>query len=131
MNKNNLMLFTVLLLIVTIPLALGVAFATDKSAKSSPKVPFIYSVGVNKYQANCSGCHGQWLEGTKQGPPLLHPFYKPSHHADAAFYRAASNGVRAHHWKFGNMPPVTGVTRTDMDKIIPFIRWFQKENGVY
>jgi hypothetical protein len=131
MNKNSLIFFIVLLLIVAVSLALGVAFAAEMDTNSTPKVPFIYSVGVSKYHANCSACHGQWLEGTKQGPPLLHPYYKPSHHNDASFYRAALNGVRAHHWNFGNMPRINGVTREDMDKIIPFIRWFQKENGIY
>jgi hypothetical protein len=61
----------------------------------------------------------------------MHGFYKPSHHGDPAFYRAAMKGVQAHHWKFGNMAPVNGITRKDMDSIVPFIRWLQKEKGLY
>lgn len=95
------------------------------------KVPFTYAKGVKLFQDNCAACHGKWLEGTKQGPPLLHPFYKPSHHADPSFYRAALNGVKAHHWEFGDMPPVKGITKEDMDVIVPFIRWFQKEKGLF
>ena len=64
------------------------------------KVPFTYAKGVKLYRQNCSSCHGRSLEGTKQGPPLLHPFYKASHHDDSAFYRAALKGVKAHHWQF-------------------------------
>lgn len=94
-------------------------------------VPFKHAMGNKKYQENCSVCHGKSLEGTKTGPPLIHPFYKPSHHADFSFYRAALKGVQAHHWEFGDMPPVPGITRDDMDKIVPFIRWYQQEKGLY
>jgi len=61
----------------------------------------------------------------------MHGFYKPSHHGDPAFYRAALKGVQAHHWRFGNMPPVPGATRKDVDVLLPFIRWLQRENGLY
>ena len=106
-------------------------FAAEKSVSSSLNVPFKYAVGKRKYQENCSSCHGTWMEGTKNGPPLLHGFYKPSHHNDSAFYRAALKGVPAHHWKFGDMPKVEGDTVRDMDRIVPFIRWFQQEKGLY
>ena len=102
--------------------------STDNKA---PKIPFKFSLGLSKYRNMCSNCHGKWGDGTEQGPPLMHPFYKPSHHADSAFYRAALKGVRAHHWKFGNMPPVAGVTSKDVDRILPFIRWLQQEKKVY
>lgn len=61
----------------------------------------------------------------------MHGFYKPSHHGNAAFYRATLQGVRAHHWQFGDMPKVEGVTAEDMDSIVPFIRWLQQEKGLY
>jgi len=105
--------------------------AKDKTGGWPPSVPFVYAMGMQKFQQNCTPCHGKWGDGTKQGPPLMHPYYKPSHHADAAFYRAALKGVTAHHWKFGNMPPVKGITREDLDIIIPFIRWLQKTKGIY
>ena len=63
-----------------------------------------------KFTANCAACHGSRGVGTKQGPPLVHKIYEPNHHADVAFQRAAENGVRAHHWEFGNMPKIEGVT---------------------
>ena len=105
--------------------------AAQSSAAEAPRVPFQYSLGVQKYQKMCSSCHGQWLEGTGMGPPLLHPFYKPSHHGDPSFYRAALQGVKAHHWEFDDMPAVPGATKQDMDAIIPFIRWLQREKGLY
>ncbi len=94
------------------------------------KVPERYEAGMRKFQENCIQCHGDWAQGTNQGPPLVHDFYKPSHHADFAFYKATQVGVRAHHWPFGDMPPISGINRKDMDEIIPFLRWWQRENGV-
>ncbi|RLA39089.1 MAG: cytochrome c, partial [Gammaproteobacteria bacterium] len=79
------------------------ANAEEKVAKAPP-VPFQYGLGVRNFQTFCSECHGEWAEGSDKGPPLLHPYYKSSHHSDDAFYRAASQGVTAHHWRFGNMP---------------------------
>lgn len=96
----------------------------------TPQVPFKHGLGKNRFQKMCGQCHGQWGNGSEQGPPLMHPFYKPSHHGDQAFYSAALRGVRAHHWQFGNMPPVSGATEKDMSSIIPFIRWLQRENGI-
>lgn len=96
-----------------------------------PRVPFQFAYGKKKYQDMCSRCHGDWGEGSGQGPPLMHRFYKPSRSNDNAFYRAAIYGVRGHHWNFGDMPPVPGITKPDLDVIVPFLRWLQKENGIY
>lgn len=124
-------LFVSLLSLVISMLFLGGVVVAEESASNQPKVPFKFAVGKKKFQENCSSCHGKWMEGTEQGPPLLHGFYKPSHHGDPSFYRAALKGVRAHHWNFGDMPKVEGITRKDMDQIVPFIRWFQQEKGLY
>jgi hypothetical protein len=105
------------------------ANAGEKVAKAPP-VPFQYGLGVQNFQALCSECHGEWAEGSDKGPPLLHPYYKASHHSDDAFYLAASQGVTAHHWRFGNMPPVEAATPQDVQSIILFIRWLQREYGV-
>lgn len=95
------------------------------------EVPFEYGLGMSLYQDNCGSCHGAWGDGGEQGPPLMHKLYVPSHHGDEAFYRAALQGARAHHWKFGDMPPVEGISRRALDRIIPYIRWLQRENKVY
>jgi hypothetical protein len=34
-------------------------------------------------------------------------------------------GVRAHHWLFGNMPALSHVTEDEMTQIIPYVRWLQ------
>jgi len=44
---------------------------------------------------------------------------------------AAKNGVRSHHWRFGDMPPVDGVTNADVMMIARYIRELQKENGIF
>ena len=93
--------------------------------------PAEVQVGEAKFAANCAGCHGVRAVGTKQGPPLVHKIYEPNHHADIAFQRAAENGVRAHHWEFGNMPKIEGVTAGDVDHIIRYVRWLQREAGIY
>ncbi len=97
------------------------------AAKDGLKPPFQLALGKQLFEDNCAKCHGQWGNGTDQGPPLTHRFYLPNHHPDEAFYRAAMNGVRAHHWNFGNMPPVEGISRRKLDRIVPYIRWLQKQ----
>lgn len=95
-----------------------------------PKVPFSYALGMSQYVELCSSCHGEWGDGTDQGPPLLHVFYKRSHHSNASFHRAIMNGVKAHHWNFGDMPPVAGATEGDVKSIVRFVRWLQNEKGI-
>jgi mono/diheme cytochrome c family protein len=95
------------------------------------KTPPALTKGEALFNANCAACHGIGGKGTQTGPPFLDKIYEPSHHADIAFYRAAESGVRAHHWKFGDMPKVPGVTKDDLAQIIPYIRWLQKQAGIF
>ena len=39
----------------------------------------------------------------------MHPYYQPGHHPDDAFYRS-EEWRKNHHWRFGDMPPVEGIT---------------------
>jgi len=94
-------------------------------------IPFQLGQGQLLYEENCSSCHGIDLTGSDKGPPLLHSFYKPSHHGDKAFYRAALQGVRQHHWEFGDMPPVEGMTQKKMDKVVPYVRYYQQQKKLY
>ena len=88
-------------------------------------------IGQLAYQAKCAACHGVNAAGQDGvAPPLVHIIYEPSHHGDDSFQRAAATGVRAHHWPFGDMPPVEGVTRGDVTMIIAYIRELQRANGI-
>jgi len=87
--------------------------------------------GKQIFEASCSACHGVNAAGTDQGPPLIHNLYRPGHHGDNAFTAAAASGVMAHHWGFGNMPPIPGgVPETQMRWIVKYIREMQEANGV-
>lgn len=97
---------------------------------SNASLPDEFKVGEAKFNNTCARCHGGEAKGTNQGPPLVHKYYEPNHHGDEAFYRAAANGVRAHHFSFGDMPALSGVTREDMKSIIPYVRWLQRQAGI-
>lgn len=98
--------------------------------QDAKRVPTEFQKGEAKFTANCARCHGEQGRGTNHGPPLVHKIYEPNHHGDSSFQRAAANGVRAHHWTFGDMPKVAGVTPEDVDQITKYIRWLQREAGI-
>jgi len=87
--------------------------------------------GAALYNKNCSKCHGLNGVGTDKGPPFLNKIYKPSHHSDMSFHRAVMDGVRSHHWQFGNMPAIEGIDMAEMGKIIKYVRTIQQEAGIY
>ena len=88
-------------------------------------------MGKRAYEAKCAECHGKNAAGQNGvAPPLVHKIYEPNHHSDMAFVMAAKNGVRAHHWNFGNMPPVEGLTDGDVKLIARYVRELQRENGI-
>ncbi len=88
-------------------------------------------IGERAYEVSCAACHGANAAGQDGvAPPLIHKIYEPSHHGDESFQRAAATGVRAHHWSFGDMPPVEGITQGDVTFIIAYIRELQRANGI-
>lgn len=87
--------------------------------------------GEELFNANCSVCHGINASGTSQGPTFIDRIYHPGHHPDFSFRNAVSNGVTQHHWVFGNMPPVDGVSSEEVDKIICYVREVQRANGIF
>ncbi len=86
--------------------------------------------GEQVFDANCALCHGPNASGTGLGPPLVHRIYEPGHHQDFTIQSAVRNGVPAHHWQFGNMPPVPAVSDEDIPHIICYIRELQQANGI-
>jgi len=97
---------------------------------SLPVLSSVAEAGETLFHENCSACHGQHAIGSDRGPPLIHIIYEPSHHNDGSFYRAVAQGVRGHHWRFGNMPRIEGVGEADVEKIIVYVRETQRANGI-
>ena len=96
-----------------------------------PDLSIDAQVGQVAFEENCRVCHGPNAAGqVGSGPPLVHKIYEPSHHGDISFLRAAQYGVKAHHWRFGDMPPVEGITATQVAAIITYIRELQRANGI-
>ena len=87
------------------------------------------SAGDAVYQSNCASCHGADQRGTDQGPSQLSIVYEPNHHSDDAYRSAIRNGARQHHWNFGNMPAVEGITDEEIELVIQFIREQQEILG--
>lgn len=85
--------------------------------------------GEELYQANCASCHGSDLRGTNKGPSHLSVIYEPNHHGDEAFRSAIENGAVQHHWPFGDMPRVPGLSESDVDAIIAYVRDVQEREG--
>ncbi len=83
------------------------------------------------FNQKCAVCHGPRAVGSPQGPPLVHKYYEPGHHSDMAFVLAVRRGVRAHHWRFGNMPPVPGLSDADVRAVIDYVRALQRANGIF
>jgi mono/diheme cytochrome c family protein len=110
----------------------------DNSPTGTPmavvKVPPLSSQGERGqtlFLENCATCHGPDAAGRYGiGPPLVNQIYRPSHHSDIAFIIASLNGVRQHHWNFGNMPPISGITERDVKDIIVYLRSLQQANAI-
>ncbi len=87
--------------------------------------------GETLFNTNCAQCHGQAAAGTNLGPTFIDRVYHPGHHGDAAFHLAVVRGVRQHHWTFGNMLPVPGVTETEVSQIVCYVRHLQLSAGIF
>jgi mono/diheme cytochrome c family protein len=86
--------------------------------------------GEQLFDNNCAVCHGPQATGTVNGPPLVHEIYEPGHHSDEAFRRAVAQGSPQHHWDYGDMPPVPGLSDDEVEDIIAYIRELQREAGI-
>lgn len=124
----------ILLAVTAILISPNLLMAAKQIDPATVKLPDMtpdLNLGKMNYDVKCASCHGMNTAGTDKGPTFLHRVYHPGHHGDAAFYTAPKKGVRAHHWPFGDMPPVAGITDAQTEKIIIYIRALQKTNGVF
>ncbi len=111
----------------------GSGSRTPTAATAAVKVPELSATaaeGAGLFTRYCVECHGENAAGSDKGPPLIHKYYEPNHHTDQAFMVATLYGARQHHWKFGNMKPVDGITETEVIKIITYVRAVQRANGI-
>jgi len=97
-----------------------------------PPVGFAADAGQGQrlFSQRCASCHGPDARGPARGPPLLHDYYRPGHHGDVSFYMAVQNGVRQHHWHFGDMAPVPGVSPEQVAHIVAWVRAQQRAAGI-
>jgi mono/diheme cytochrome c family protein len=102
----------------------------DAAELAALSVPAEHERGRDLFNTHCRLCHGELALGTAQGPALVHGVYRPAHHGDEAFQLAVSQGVRAHHWRFGDMPAVPGVDRDAVAAITGYVRWLQRAAGI-
>jgi mono/diheme cytochrome c family protein len=130
LRRNNVMAIRNIFFAAICGLLLSITLYIAPVAAES-KFPKGLLKGEALFNKNCALCHGQAGTGTNSGPPLVHKIYEPNHHADEAFYRAVQNGVIAHHWRFGNMPPLPNLNRDTIEHIIQYIRWLQREAGIF
>jgi cytochrome c len=97
-----------------------------------PAPDFMGNPGEGKrlYVQYCVTCHGHDGRGSEQGPALVHPLYAASHHANLAFHLAVGDGVKQHHWQFGDMPPQPDVSPESAEHIITYLRQLQRQAGI-
>ena len=108
----------------------GCAGSPSSDGSETPvRDPEQVAVGAELYLAKCAACHGEDLRGTDQGPSHLSEVYEPNHHSDVAFVLAARRGVSPHHWSFGPMPPIGGLSDSELDAIVSFVRDAQDREG--
>ncbi len=129
--------FTAAVVALSLSMALAACGKSGSEGNGSgelflPPAGFVADASKGKalFDKFCSRCHGAGAKGTDQGPPLVHRIYEPNHHGDMAFYMAAKNGVRHHHWNFGDMPRVEGITASEVGHIIAYIRRQQRLAGI-
>ena len=134
--------FLMAVLLVSIFLLGGCSSSTSESDPKDPsgqkpvsssllQTPTEFKKGEALLLTHCAQCHGAGAVGTNIGPPLVHKIYEPNHHGDPSFHRAVQMGVQAHHWSFGNMPRIEGVGPGEVDAIVAYVRWLQRQAGIF
>ncbi len=106
------------------------AKATYTGAKE-PKMSPRLALGKLNYDAYCAECHGKTAAGSDKGPTFISRVYHPGHHGDGSFFVAPKKGARAHHFRFGDMKPVSGVTDAQLQSILEYVRAVQQANGLF
>jgi mono/diheme cytochrome c family protein len=122
------------LMVAGLAAASGAGWAQSDAIYPDPKKPEMtprLQLGLMNYATYCASCHGKTAGGSDKGPTFIHRVYLPGHHTDGHFFTAVKSGTRAHHWKFGDMKPVEGVTDAQLELIVEYVRAVQRANGLF
>jgi len=133
-RENWAFLLGTVFMLVGVAVAAGPATGGPKAIFDNPVEPEMtpqLNLGKMNYDAHCASCHGKSAGGSDKGPTFISRIYHPGHHADGSFYLATKRGARAHHFKFGEMKPVEGVSDAQIKSILEYVRAVQKANGVF
>ncbi len=120
--------------LVTATLIAGSAIAAGAKYEKkfiAPAMTGQLNLGKMAYDRFCAQCHGVNAMGSDKGPTFIHRVYHPGHHGDGSFFIAPKQGARAHHWKFGDMKKVEGVTDAQLKNIVAYVRAVQQANGLF
>ncbi len=116
-------------LVILLAIVASACGGTETSPIVSLGVEDLLVAGEESYVRFCAACHGPDLRGTTLGPSFLSIIYEPNHHADFAFASAAKNGVPAHHWTFGDMPAIPGISDDEIAAVTAYVRSVQEAEG--
>ena len=106
---------------------LVVAMTVAACGSDAPQVDA--SPGAPLYESNCASCHGSQLQGSSEGPSLLSIVYEPNHHSDDSIRSAIAKGAPEHHWNFGDMEPIEGLSVAEVELVITHVRAEQERQG--
>mgnify|MGYP001813967530 CR=1 FL=1 len=118
----------ILLSAVLLVVGLSACGGTDTDAEATGSESGL-DRGARVYAQTCASCHGEDLRGTDKGPSHLSIVYEPNHHTDDSFRNAIANGAPQHHWNSGDMPAVGGLSDSDVEAVIAFVRAEQERQG--
>ena len=127
-------LVTGTLILGAVMVVMRMTSSDDVAATAAIEPPELSSLaleGKAAFDSDCAACHGANATGTTKGPPFVHDIYNPGHHSDKAFFLATRQGVRQHHWPFGDMPPQPKVTEKELAAIVRYLRELQEANGIF
>ena len=88
-------------------------------------------LGKQAFDVECASLHGDNAVGNNGiTPQLKHKTHEPKHEGNESFYRVVAMAVRAHQWKFSNMPSIEEITWAHVKAIIAYVRELQRHNGI-
>ncbi len=131
MNQQSVVGLAIIFTAVAIALTIscGASNQVEPATGAAGAETATYS-GEESFQNRCAVCHGQQAEGAATGPPLINRLYEIGHHPNFSFHNAVNKGVTAHHWNFGDMPPIPNVPPEEIDAIICHVRDLQRAEGI-